>query len=241
MSLSKLALTVLLALVLGTMAGSTFAQASGPADTAAPAQPSGPQVQDRTISQKTVNDETVSDKTIIVVAGTFEPAPLEQINRSVGVTPVLDTAPLYHSWTEALQNDASLDLRQRGQNGIQGDLSVRGSTFGQTLILVDGLRVNDAQTAHHNLDVPIPLDGLERLEGLRGSGSTLYGADAIGGAGNLIPATTPAPEIRFGSQVGNFGVNSQNLDASFLRGTFSEQLTLWRDFSTGFLPDPEYP
>src|SRR5450432_33625 len=182
----------------------------------------------------------IDDKTLIVVTGTFEPAPLEEINRSVDVIPVRETAPLHHYWTEALQSDASLDLRQRGENGVQGDLSVRGSTFGQTLILLDGLRVNDAQTAHHSLDVPIPLDGLERMEVLKGSGSTLYGADAMGGAVNFISSSPRSTEVRFGAQVGNFGVNSQSLGVSFLRGKVSEQLSLWRDFSTGFRPDREY-
>ncbi len=180
------------------------------------------------------------DETVVVVTGTFEPAPLEEINRSVEVLPVSDSTPQEHYFTGVLQSSASLDLRQRGENGIQGDLSIRGSTFGQTLILLDGLRVNDAQTAHHNLDVPIPLDGLDRIEVLKGSGSTLYGADAMGGAVNFITAQPKFTELRFGSSVGNFGVNSQNLDASYLQGDVSEQVTLWRDFSSGFRPDRDY-
>jgi len=223
------AIALAVALSFGAFSGEVSAQAadSSQAGTAPAAQQAPP-------SQPT------EDKTVIVVTGTFEPAPLEEVNRSVEVIPVLDTAPLHHHWTEALQSDASVDLRQRGQNGIQGDLSIRGSTFGQTLILLDGLRLNDAQTAHHNLDVPIPLDGLERVEVLRGSGSTLYGADAMGGAVNFIPAVPSATEVRVGSEVGNFGVNSENLDASFSEGEVSERLTLWRDFSTGFRPDREY-
>jgi len=180
------------------------------------------------------------NKIVIVVTGTFEPAPLEEINRSVEVIPVRDTEPLHHYWTEVLQGDASLDLRQRGSNGTQGDLSVRGSTFGQTLILLDGFRVNDAQTSHHNLDVPVPLEALERVEVLKGAGSTLYGADAMGGAVNFVTVQPKAAEIRFGAAVGNFGVNSQDLSASFLQGHVNEQLTLWRDFSSGFRPDREY-
>jgi len=223
----RLFFAVALALAFNGLPGGASAQSSDSATNAPlPVQPAPSQ--------------PMEDKTVIVVTGTFEPAPLEEINRSVEVIPVLDTAPLRHYWTEALQSDASLDLRQRGQSGIQGDLSVRGSTFGQTLILLDGLRVNDAQTAHHNLDVPIPLDGVERVEVLRGSGSTLYGADAMSGAVNFIPAVPKNTEVRFGSQVGNFGVNAQNLDASLLRGDTSEQLTLWRDFSSGFRPDRDY-
>jgi iron complex outermembrane receptor protein len=232
MTICKPALAIVLALVLNASPEAAAGQAPSPVPAGSPsaAQPAPNQIEDK----------TVEDKTVIVVTGTFEPAPLEEINRSVEVIPVLDTVPLHHYWTEALQGDASLDLRQRGQNGIQGDLSVRGSTFGQTLILLDGLRVNDAQTAHHNLDVPVPLGGLERVEVLKGSGSTLYGADAMGGAVNFITAKPKATEIRFGSQVGNFGVNAQTLDASFLQRDLSEQLTLWRDFSTGFRPDREY-
>jgi iron complex outermembrane receptor protein len=179
-------------------------------------------------------------ETIIVVTGTFQPVPLDEINRAIGVIEVRDTAPLHHYWTEALQSDASIDLRQRGGNGVQGDLSLRGSTFGQTLVLLDGLRVNDAQTAHHNLDVPVPLDGLERVEVLRGAGSTIHGADAMGGAVNFITSTPKWSELRFGSEVGNFGVNSQKLAASFLQKGVGEHLTLWRDFSSGFRPDRDY-
>ena len=177
---------------------------------------------------------------MVVVTGTFQPAPLDEINRSVEVISIRETAALHHYWTESLQNDASLDLRQRGVNGVQGDLSVRGSTFGQTLVLVDGFRVNDAQTAHHNLDVPIPLDGLDRIEVLRGAGSTVHGADAMAGAVDFITAAPKFTELRFGSEVGNFGVNSQKLAASFLRRGVGEQVTLWRDFSSGFRPDRDY-
>ena len=190
--------------------------------------------------QKPSGDPKPEETTQIVVTGTFEPAPLEEINRSVGLLPVLGTASLTHYWTEALQSDASLDLRQRGPYGIQGDLSVRGSTFGQTLVLLDGFRVNDAQSAHHNLDVPVPLHGLDRIEVLRGSGSTLYGADAMSGAVNLITVKAKTTEIRLGSSVGNFGSNAENLDLSYSQAKVNEQLTASRDFSTGFRPDRDY-
>ncbi len=206
---------------------------------ATPAQQSS-QTNPVTAAQVSNDPPPTEGKTIVVVTGTFEPAPLEEINRSVGVIEIRDTAPLHHYWTEVLESDASIDLRQRGGNGVQGDLSMRGSTFGQTLVLLDGLRMNDAQTAHHNLDVPVPLDGLERVEVLRGAGSTVHGADAMGGAVNFITSTPKFTELRFGSEVGNLGVNSQKLDASFLRKSLSEEITLWRDFSSGFRPDRDY-
>ncbi len=81
----------------------------------------------------------------------------------------------------------SLDVQQRAP-GTSADLSIRGSTFEETLILVNGLRLNDAQTGHNNLDIPFPFESVQRIEVLKGAGSTLYGSDAMGGAVNFITA-----------------------------------------------------
>ena len=105
--------------------------------------------------------------------------------------------------------EPSIDLRQRAPNGVQGDLSIRGSTFGQTLVLINGMRVDDVQSGHHNMDQPIPIPSVERIEVLRGAGSTLYGADAVGGAINIITAPPKYTELRAGTTVGNDGINQQ--------------------------------
>ena len=59
------------------------------------------------------------------------------------------------------------------------DLSIRGSTFEQALVLLNGLRINDAQSGHRQYGYPIPLDATSRIEVLHGTGSTFYGSDAI--------------------------------------------------------------
>ena len=69
---------------------------------------------------------------------------------------------------------------------MQADLSIRGASFGKTLVLLNGMRLNDPQSGHHNMDIPVPLESVERVEVMRGSGSTLYGADAVGGVINII-------------------------------------------------------
>lgn len=68
----------------------------------------------------------------------------------------------------------------------QADLSLRGSSFEQLVVLVDGVRVSDPQTGHHDLNLTIPLDRIERVEVLRGAASALYGADAMGGVVNVV-------------------------------------------------------
>ena len=81
---------------------------------------------------------------------------------------------------------SSIDVRARGVRGVQTDFALRGATFGQMLMLVDGVRLNDAQSGHHNGDIPVPLELVERIEVLYGPGSSLFGADAVGGTVNIV-------------------------------------------------------
>mgnify|MGYP005842162393 CR=1 FL=1 len=178
---------------------------------------------------------------IIVVTGTYTPVPLDEADRAVSVFP-LDTEDrlLSNSVVDSLKLDSSVDVRQRGPNNIQGDLSIRGSTFGQTLVLVDGFRLNDAQSGHHNLDLPVAIDSLERIEVLKGSGSAFYGSDAVGGVVNFMSRKPEVSEFRLRAGVGNQGANQQRASISLLRGALSEQITFYRDFSSGFIPNRDY-
>jgi iron complex outermembrane receptor protein len=176
----------------------------------------------------------------LVVTGVPEPVPLEEVDRAVTVIDLRQSPELYRSWADYVYVEPSLDLQQRAPNGVQADLSIRGSSFGQTLVLINGFRVNDAQTGHHNLDVPLPMDALQRIEVLRGAGSTLYGSDAVGGAINFIVAPPLVSELRLGTGFGNFGSNEQHASAAYASQRWSEQLSAARDFSTGFAPDRDY-
>ena len=185
------------------------------------------------------NNAPVQQETI-VVTGTFEPAPATEVDRAVTVIDFGSQAPLYKSWVDALETDPSLDLRQRGPNDIQGDVSIRGSSFGETLILLNGLRMDDVQSGHHDLDLPLPSTAVERMEILKGAGSTLYGSDAMAGSVNVITAQPEHTDLSFGAGVGNFGINQQYGSTSFVWKKFDESLDAERDFSSGFRPDRDY-
>ncbi|HSS99751.1 MAG TPA: TonB-dependent receptor plug domain-containing protein, partial [Terriglobales bacterium] len=179
-------------------------------------------------------------KEVIAVTGTYTPVPVENIDRSIDVIDTRADSLLYDNWVDYLHADPSIDLRQRGPNDVQADLSIRGSTFGQTLVLLNGLRLNDAQSSHHNMDQPIPTPSLERIEVLRGAGSSFYGSDAVGGSVNFITGPPKYSEIRAGSAVGNFGINQQTASAALVRAKWDEQIGIERDFSSGFRPDRDY-
>ncbi|HVP47665.1 MAG TPA: TonB-dependent receptor plug domain-containing protein, partial [Bryobacteraceae bacterium] len=145
----------------------------------------------------------------IVVTGTWEPLTLDELDRSVTVLPLRADTLLLNSWMDALRLDPSLDLGERAPNGVQSDVSIRGASFGQTLVLLNGIRVNDAQSGHHNMDVPLPPEGIARVEVLRGSGSTMYGSDAVGGVINMITDPPESSQFRLRTAAGNFGVNQE--------------------------------
>ncbi len=177
----------------------------------------------------------------IIVTGVAQPAPLDEADRDVAVLPLpASERPLYESWFGLLGLDPALDLAQRAPGGFLADLSIRGASFGQTLVLLDGMRISDVQTGHFNLDLPVPLNVVSAVEVLKGSGSTLYGSDAVGGVVNVRTASPESPEFRLYAGFGNFGVNQQHVIANFGSQKLSEEIAVARDFSTGFAYDTDY-
>ena len=179
----------------------------------------------------------------ITVTTAVPPIPLSESNRSVMTLDTREQPLLFNNVTDYLRQDTSLNLQSRAANGVQADLSIRGTTFEQSLILINGLRVNDPETGHLNLDISVPLDALARVEVLHGSGSTFYGSDAIGGAVNLIterPAIDRRLSLFAKSGAGSYGSLENHLRADYSTHRVSEQLTGSRDTSNGFIPDRNY-
>jgi iron complex outermembrane receptor protein len=148
------------------------------------------------------------------------------------------------SVAEVLTYATGMDVRTRGPAGVQADFSLRGAGFGQVVVLVNGTRLNDAQTGHHNSDIPVPLVDVERIEVIYGAGSALHGADAVGGTINVITRSGARPprmtvtvggdgyvagDAAVGRQFGSVGLS---LAAS---GSRSSGFMFDRDFATGAL------
>jgi iron complex outermembrane receptor protein len=176
----------------------------------------------------------------VVVTGVYEPLPLGEVDRPITELDMRSNALVSNSLEDFLRLDSSIDLQERGPNGTQADVAMRGGTFEQTLILVDGFRMNDLQTGHHDMDLPFAVDSFSEVEVLHGAGSTLYGSDAVGGAINFITRPPRFSELRVRTGFGNFGVNQESASGSLVTGTLAEQITFARDFSSGFMPDRDY-
>jgi iron complex outermembrane receptor protein len=176
----------------------------------------------------------------VIVTGVFEPVPLEQADRPVDVIDVHKLELESNALVDLLRLDSSVDLQERGPNGTQADVSIRGGTYEESLILLNGWRMNDMQTGHHDMDLPVPLDAVSSVEILPGSGSTLYGSDAMAGVVNFITRAPDSTELRARTAFGNFGVNQQSASLTTVFQKVTEQLAFSRDFSTGFMDDRDY-
>ncbi len=184
---------------------------------------------------------TVKGKTeTMVVLGTATPVPLAESQRSVEILPVKGESLAAESPQDLLRQDSSVFLEERGAGGGQADLVLRGGSFEQTLVLLNGFRINDAQTSHHNLDLPVPLEAMDSIQVLEGAGSTLHGVDALSGVVDFLTAAPDRDSVFLRGGEGSFESNEETLLAGATRGRWSGRVTAERNFSTGFMTDRDY-
>ena len=105
----------------------------------------------------------------------------------------------------ALQNIAGIDIRQRGIIGIQADLYIRGGGFDQTLLLLDGVKLDDPQTGHHTLNFIPPIDVIERIEIVKGPASRVFGQNAFTGAINIVTKKSFSKGGSINLKTGSYG------------------------------------
>lgn len=177
--------------------------------------------------------QQLPEEKVVVTANAY-PVPFENLSRTVAVFTRQDIEKLpAKSIADVLAHATALDLRPRTPFGGQADISVRGAGFSQALILVDGVRINDSQTAHHNADFPVQLQEVERIEVMPGAGSSLYGADAFGGTINIVTRRDPE-SVRASFGAGQHGLVEGAGSASFRSGSVRQSINVSGSRSSGF-------
>ena len=106
---------------------------------------------------------------------------------------------------DLLQQVAGVDIRRRGTAGSQADLYIRGGGFDQTLLLIDGIKMDDAQTGHHTMNAALPIEVIERIEIIKGPAARVFGQNAFTGAINIVTKSTLANTASVNIEAGSFG------------------------------------
>ncbi len=134
-----------------------------------------------------------------------------------------------------------IDLQSRSPKGaIQTDFSLRGSNFQEVLILFQGQRINDPQTAHHNSDIPVTKEDVERVDMLAGVSSAVYGSDSISGALNFVLKKPDERKIVFESSGGQYKTWSGLFSVSEKTNDFGARVSVENQNSAGFDTDTDF-
>lgn len=192
------------------------------------------------------NDDTTQvkiqyDLDEIEVSAQRSPALYSQIARVITVIDRKDIEALpSQSVQDLLEYVAGVDIRQRGAEDVQADVSIRGGTFDQTLILLNGINITDPQTGHHNLNLPLSLNQIEKIEILEGPAARIYGPNAFSGAINIITRKPDSSLIQGEITGGSNRYFDGNFFTSIHSGNFNQQISAGRKSSDGYINNTDF-
>lgn len=169
------------------------------------------------------------------------PVAFSQVARIVSVInrEEIEAAPV-QSIQELLEYALSVDVRQRGVHGVQADISVRGGSFDQTLILLNGINISDPQTGHHALNLPVSLKNIQRIEILEGPAARVFGPNAFSGAINIITSSEGNSSMKIDVSTGQHKLADINLSGNLKTGDWNQFAAFNRMSSNGYIDNTDF-
>lgn len=136
---------------------------------------------------------------------------------------------------EAVQNAVGIFINDSGPQGALQTISIRGASYSQVLVLLDGMRMNKARDGGVDLSaLPVAMEDIERIEIVRGPSSALYGADAVGGVVNIITKKPEQSVSKLGGAIGSHGYDEILVGTAGKLAGFNYSLSGDRETSDGY-------
>jgi vitamin B12 transporter len=185
--------------------------------------------------------EKTTDIESVEFQGKFISTPYKSANQNISVITREDivNSPA-KSIDEILQQVPGIDIRRRGANGVQSDISFRGSSFEQVLLLLNGIRMNDSQTGHNNMNIPVDLDDVEKIEIIKGPAARRFGQNAYAGVINIITKTTPGKRVKISADGGDYSTYGLGFNAQIGNEKFTNSLQANSASSEGYMFNTDY-
>lgn len=177
----------------------------------------------------------------VTVQGKFLELPIKKVNENITVVSKeeIENSPS-KSVEELLAEFTGFDIRRRGGNGVQADISLRGSSFEQVLILVNGVRMNDSQTGHNSMSLPFDLASVEKIEIVKGPAARRFGQNAYAGVVNIITKVSSEEKVIVSASGGDYKTYSLGLGANFGNEKFSNFIQAGSTSSEGYRYNTDY-
>ena len=180
------------------------------------------------------NDTSAVELSEIIIQENRLQIPFNKSSRNISIIgrKEIETTPA-RSLQEVLSFTPGVDVRQRGVSGVQANIGIRGGNSEQTLMLINGIKLTDPQTGNHMMNIPVPLQAIQRIEVLKGPASRIYGQNAYAGAINVITHLPETKSLNFQGYGGDFGMRGASLVTSLPIGKYKQTLSASHDASDG--------
>jgi len=158
------------------------------------------------ISLQAFSQEKTQELDSIVINSTRISLPFKKNFRTINIITAKDIKnSAATNVADLLQQVTGVDVRRRGTGGGQSDLYIRGGGFDQTLLLIDGIKMDDAQTGHHTMNAALPIEVIERIEIIKGPAARIFGQNAFTGAINIVTKKRLNNKVSINVEAGSFG------------------------------------
>ncbi len=177
----------------------------------------------------------------IIITSSRIDLPFKENSRTIQIVTAEDIKKLgVTNVADALQQVAGIDVRRQGVNGMQADLYIRGGGFDQTLLIIDGFKVDDPQTGHHTMNLALPIEMIKRIEIIKGPAARIFGQNAFTGAVNIVTKDSGENALIAKIHGGSFGQFNAETTGTIQLEESNHLIHFSKNFSEGYRHNTDF-